>query len=195
MLLRANRLKHNCIMIMEVLKQRKGTFILVWFMTLSFFLWVTKINLLAYILSQSGLTAAGKIMFIVSVYVNFFTYIVNPVALSSLIFTILAATNITLLIHFARSAQRTGVVKANTGTVVAVIGSHCLTCGGSLAAPIITALAGTGTYFSAERLATGQLLATGANILGIILMLYSIRGVVRRFTPVAVRPQSGTIAV
>lgn len=185
MLPRANRLKNNYIVIKAVLKQRKGTFCLAWFITLSFFLWVTKVNLLAYILTQSGLNAAGKAIFILGAYVNFFSYIASPVALTSLIFSVLAAINITLLIYFAEGAQRTGAVKGNAGALVAVVGSHCLTCGGSLAAPIITALAGTGTYFSAERFATGQILASGANILGIVLMLYSIRGVVRRFAPSA----------
>lgn len=55
--------------------------------------------------------------------------------------------------------------------------------GGSLAAPIITAIVGTSTYFSAERVITGQILASAANLIGIILMIWSIKGVVRRLRP------------
>lgn len=174
-------LKANFKAALSVLRQHKLTFFITWFITLSFFLWVTKLNLLAYIFGQPSITPVGKVLFVLGAYVNYFTYIISPVALTSLIFTVLAAANITLLIHFTRNAKRSGMVKGNTGALVALIGSHCLSCGGSLAAPLITALAGTGTYFSAERFATGQLLATGANLVGIILILLSIRGVLRRF--------------
>lgn len=191
----ASRLKVNFAVVWGVLRQRKGTFILVWWLTLSFFLWVTKVNLLVYILSQSSLNQVNKLVFIIGVYVSLFTYIANPVALTSLIFSLLAATNITLLIHFAKLAKQADVARVNAGALVAVIGSHCLSCGGSLVAPIIAAIAGTGTYLSAERFTAGQFLATGANILGIILMLYSIRGVVRRFGPVASPHVISTVAI
>ncbi len=54
--------------------------------------------------------------------------------------------------------------------------------GTSIVVPLITALAGSGAYLSSERLAAAQLIATGANILGIVLIAWSIRGAARRIS-------------
>lgn len=155
-------------------------FLLLWFITISIFLWLVNLNLLAYILSSPVLTPLGKVDFIFDTYFSFFTFD-NPVSLSRLIFSLLLAINLTLLVFLWRAGkQRLGVVKSNSGALIAMIGSHCVACGTSLVAPLVTALAGSGAYLSAERFAATQLLATGANILGIILIVWSIRGVTKR---------------
>ena len=168
--------------IKQILKRRPyfRYFLLLWFITISIFLWLVNVNLLAYILSSPILTPIGKINFILDTYFDFFT-IDNPVSLSRLAFSLLLAINLTLLVFLWRvGKQRLGAVKSNSGALVAMIGSHCVACGTSLVAPLITALAGSGAYFSAERFAATQLLATGANILGICFILWSIRGIAKR---------------
>lgn len=169
-------------LIKKVLKTRPyfRYFLLLWFITTSIFLWLVNLNLLAYIASSPVLTPFGKIDFIFDTYTSFFT-LDNPVSLSRLIFSLLLAINLTLLVFLWRAGkQRLGVVKSNSGALVAMIGSHCIACGTSLVAPLVTALAGSGAYLSAERFAATQLLATGANVLGIILIAWSIKGIVRR---------------
>lgn len=170
--------------IIHILKQRPyfSIFLLLWFITISLFLWMININLLAYILSSPVLTPVGKLDFIIDAYVSSFN-ISSPVNLTRFIFSFLLAINLTLLVFLWRvGKQRLGAVKSNSGALVALVGSHCIACGTSLVAPLITALAGSGAYFSAERFAATQLLAAGANFLGIILMAWSIKGVVRHIT-------------
>lgn len=143
-------------------------------------MWLVNINLLAYIISSPVLTAIGKLEFIAAAYGNFFI-LNNPITLSRLVFSVLLAINLVMLIFVWRAGkQRSGAIRNNSGALVAMVGSHCIACGTSLVAPLITALAGSTAYLSAERFAVGQLLATGANILGIILVVWSIRGITKR---------------
>lgn len=168
----------------QILKRRPYFFyfILLWIFTVSIFIWLININLLAYILASPVLTPVGKIDYIFDIYISFFK-LDNPVSLSRAVFSLLLAVNLMLLVFLWRTGkQRQRAVKSNSGALVAVIGSHCIACGTSLVAPVVTALAGSGAYFSAERFATTQLLATGANVLGIVLIVWSIKGVARRIT-------------
>lgn len=168
--------------IKQILKRRPyfRYFLLLWFITISIFLWLVNINLLAYILGSPVLTPFGKIDFIFDIYLNFFK-IDNPVNLSRAVFSLLLAINLTLLIFVWRAGkQRLGAVKSNSGALVAMVGSHCVACGTSIVVPLVTALAGSGAYFSAERFAATQLLATGANLLGVILIAWSIKGITKR---------------
>lgn len=156
-------------------------FMLFWFATITVFIWLVNINLLAYILSSPVLSASGKVAFIGSAYVNYFKYLDNPAALSSVIFSLLAALNFTLLLYAWREGKRrSNMSKSDAGAFTAMIGSHCISCGTSLVAPLVTAVAGSGAYFSAERANAGIMLATAANILGIALVLWSIHKVARR---------------
>lgn len=153
-------------------------FFLLWFATITVFIWLININLLAYILKSPALSPGGKLVFIGNAYVNYFKYLDNPVALSSVIFSLLVALNFTLLLYLWKERKRrNSIVKNNAGVFAAMIGSHCISCGTSLVAPLITAVAGSGAYFSAERANAGILLATTANVIGIALVLWSIQKV------------------
>lgn len=156
-------------------------FLLLWFATVTIFIWLINVNLLAYILSSPALDIAGKLEFISSAYVNYFKYLDNPVALSSVIFSLLVALNFTLLVFLWREGKRrNAMATSNAGAFTAMIGSHCISYGTSLVAPLITAVAGPSAYFSAERANAGQLLATAANVLGICIVLWSIHYVAKR---------------
>ncbi len=156
-------------------------FALIWFATVTVFIWLININLLVYILSSPVLDGAGKLSFIGGAYVNYFKYLNNPVALSSVIFSLLVALNFTLLIYLWREGKRrSSMAISNAGAFAAMLGSHCISCGTSLVAPLITAVAGPSAYFSAERANAGILLATAANVLGIALVVWSIHAVAGR---------------
>lgn len=151
-------------------------FLWIWFITISLFIWLVNINLLVYILGSGILTISDKVGMISSAYVNFFLYIDNPVAVSRAIFSLLIAVNTTLLVYLWReSKKRQGMARKNGGALAVMVGSHCIACGASFAAPLITAVAGSATYFSAERYVASQLLATGAYLIGISVILWSIK--------------------
>lgn len=155
-------------------------FLILWFLTITTFLWLINVNLLIYILSQPVLTVFGKLQFIASTYRSFFIF-TNPIALSRFVFSLLLAINLTLLLFaWFATRQRKGMISSNSGSLAAMVGSHCISCGTSLVAPLITVLSGSGAYFSAERASSTVLLATGANILGIILVTWSIKGIAAR---------------
>lgn len=169
-------------------------FLLLWFATITVFIWLININLLAYILSSPVLTAGGKIAFIANAYANYFKYLDNPVALSSVIFSLLVALNFTMLMYLWKEGKRRdAMAKSNAGAFVAMIGSHCVSCGTSLVAPLITAVAGSGAYFSAERANAGLLLATAANVLGIALVMWSVHRLTKRIQATGLAIETGTI--
>lgn len=156
-------------------------FLWLWFATVSLFLWVVKINLLVYIASSPILTFVDKIDYILDAYVNFLR-IDNPVALSRIVLSLLLAVSLTLMVYVWQTGeQRREAAKGNGGALVAMVSMHCVACGTSLAAPLITALAGSGAYyFSTERYEATQIVGTGANILGIIIVLWAISGMIKR---------------
>lgn len=73
-----------------------------------------------------------------------------------------------------------------------MIGFHCIGCGASLLAPLVTTLAGTGAYLSADRYAASQLLSAGVNIAGIAFMVWMIMNMTRKVyvagTPLNIEP-------
>lgn len=169
-------------------------FLLLWFATVTVFIWLININLLAYILISPVLGVSGKISFIVNAYANYFRYLDNTVALSSVIFSLLVALNFTMLLYlWKENKRRSALSKSNAGAFAAMIGSHCISCGTSLVAPLITAVAGPSAYFSAERANAGLLLATGANVLGIALVLWSIHQIAKRIQATGLGPNSDTV--
>ena len=62
-------------------------FLVLWFLTITVFIWAINFNLLAYIVSNPLLAAGEKISFIVDAYANYFRYITNPLAFSSIAFS------------------------------------------------------------------------------------------------------------
>lgn len=155
-------------------------YLLIWFITVTIFIWLININLLAYIVSSPDLTATGKIGFIASAYVNYFKYLTNPTALTSVIFSLLVSINFTLILYLWKEAKlKNNTAGSNAGAFVAMIGSHCVSCGTSLFAPLVTAVAGSSTFLSAERANASLFLTTAANLLGIALVTWSIRKVTK----------------
>lgn len=159
-----------------------------WIFTLWLFTYLISLNLFSYIFSNPTLTFAEKIGFVFQSFTNTFSNLDDPRSLSLAIFSFLATVNILLMVRLFRERRsKKGLTKTGSATVVTLIGSHCVACGGSLLAPFITTLAGSGATFSSARITTGIVVSTLINIVGIILITRSTIQLVRRsqaFVPV-----------
>ena len=146
--------------------------VLLYPMVVWLFVYVTNLNAFMYILGSEVMTSGEKLLFIVASMLNVFIHIGDPLALSIALFSAVATLNLVVLIYVLR---RQGRVKSrgSGGAIVGVVGAHCIACGGSFLAPIITALAGSGAYISAARAETATMLALSVNILAFVLILHA----------------------
>ncbi len=152
-----------------------------WISMLWLFTYLLNLNLFSYIFLNPTLTFGKKIGFVFQSFTNTFASLDDPRSLSLAIFSFLATVNILLMVRLFRERKRKkGLTKTGSATVVTLIGSHCIACGGSLFAPFITALAGSGATFSTTRITTGIFVSTLINIVGIILITRSTIQLVRR---------------
>ncbi len=159
-----------------------------WISTLWLFTYLINLNLFVYIFSNPTLSFSEKVSFVVQSFTNTFANLTDPRPLSLAIFSFLATVNILLMIRLYRERRsKKDLTATGSATVVTLIGSHCVACGGSLLAPFITALAGSGSVFSSARITTGIVVSTLINIVGIILITRSTIQLVRRsqaFVPI-----------
>jgi len=159
-----------------------------WVATLWLFTYLISLNLFSYILSNPTLTFAEKIGFVFQSFANTLANLDDPRSLSLAIFSFLATVNILLMVRLFRERKsKKGLAKTGSASVVTLIGSHCVACGGSLLAPFIAALAGSGAVFSSARITTGIVVSTLINIVGIILITRSTVQLVRKsqaFVPI-----------
>jgi hypothetical protein len=145
-----------------------------WILSLWLFVYITNLNLFYYIWVSSGLTLGEKASFTVDSFTSILTSLSNLVALSIFIFSFFAALNITMLIHLLRNRQKLKLRSVGgTGSVAALVGSHCIACGGSLLAPFISVIAGSGAFFSVARINTAITISVLINIVAIILIARS----------------------
>lgn len=162
--------------ITHVLKQPRYVLLLFfnWFLALWLFVYITNLNLFYYVWISSGWTLPEKLSFMISSFTSIITSLSNLVMLSIFIFSFFAALNITMLIHLLRNRQ--GIRLKNVGgagSVAALVGSHCIACGGSLLAPFISVVAGSGAFFSAARINTAITISVLINVVAIILITRS----------------------
>ena len=153
---------------------------LLWLLVLTLFLWLPQVNLLAYIFTQAPLNFGGKISFFLDYYVRVLSGIGNPIVLSMVVFSILTAISIVLLIFMVRTSKRLrvrhpGHNKAYSGVAAAAFGSHVLSCGGTLLlASIFPAFSGASSILGGSGVTINLWMGTGANIIGISIVLYTI---------------------
>lgn len=153
---------------------------LLWLLVLTIFLWLPQVNLLAYILTQAPLDLGGKVSFLLEYYVRVLSGIGNPAVLSMVIFSVLTAISIMLLIFMVRTSRRMKLQyqmhgKVYSGVAAAAIGSHMLSCGGMLLlASVFPALSGTSTILGGNGAIVNLWLSTGANLIGISIVVYTI---------------------
>lgn len=181
-------MKQSITAIIAVLSQKRYfvNFLLFWFLTVTLFIWAINVNLLAYILTTPDLRPAGKVAFILSAYANYFKYINNPIAATSILFSFLVAVNLTLLLYLWHQTKvRSDMAKQNSGAFVAMLGAHCLSCGTSFVAPLISLFAGSSAFISAGRATASLIFATTANLIGIALISWSIAKILKQLKRVS----------
>ena len=136
------------------------------------FVYVTNLNAFMHILGSEAMATGEKFLFLVASILNVFIHIGDPLALSIALFSAVATLNLVVIVYVLR---RQGKVKpkGGGGAAVGLVGAHCIACGGSFLAPIITALAGSGAYISAARAETATMIALSVNVLAFVLILHA----------------------
>lgn len=159
----------------------KLLFLWLWLSVLTIFLWLPQLNLAAYILTQAPLNFGEKLSFFLDYYGRVLSGIGNPIVLTMVIFSILTALSILMLVFMIRTSNRMKLQyhshgKAFSGVAAAAVGSHILSCGGTLlVASIFPAFSGTSTVLGGSGVTVNLWLATSANLIGISIVIYTIR--------------------
>lgn len=168
--------------ILNVLKplNYKLLLLLIWFLVITLFLWLPQVNLLAYIFTQAPMDTASKFGFFIEYYGRVLSGIGNPIILSLIIFSILTALSVVLLIYLIRNSKGSGSHyhgsgKAYSGVAAAAVGSHILSCGGTLfLASLFPAFSSSSTIIGGSGVVINIWMSTVANLIGISIVLYTI---------------------
>lgn len=146
-------------------------------MLLGLLVWLFSFQTLLYVLSVPFLSTSEKLSYFFSPYANSFLYFFrDPIVFTRDIFVILAAINISLLIFIKRNtpSDHRKIRGGTSGLVVGLVASGCVVCGTSIIAPLFASVGATATASASQSIG-----AIG-NIIGIILMIYSLHGLGNR---------------
>lgn len=147
------------------------SFLAIWIATLWIFQYVTSFTVFADVLSNAALNGFEKLIFFLESITNLFRYIPDPRATSIIVFSFIAAVNFFLMIRAYRQKQLNKKKQAQTASAIgALVGMHCVACGGSLLAPLVTTIAGSGAFFSSSRIQTGIYISVFINVVAIIFI-------------------------
>ena len=158
-----------------------------WFAVFSFMVIVPNIGFIIEIMfNQPILTIPERFEEIFSLYGNSIRFLLEPVTFSIMLLSIVLALNFLVIRFVRRQNQKT---KGHLGgTVSMLISSHCVACGGSLLAPVVSLIGGTGTYFSSERYARLQLLTISLNLIAMAIALRSMSRVGKTINTILSQP-------
>lgn len=179
----------------------KPLLVLLWLLILTLFLWLPQANLLSYIVTQAPLDASDKLSFFLNYYTNVLSNIGNPIVLSMVVFSMLTAVSIVLLFFMIRASKRLkvghrGHGKAYSGVAAAAVGSHVLSCGGTLLlASVFPAFSGTSAVLGGSGVTVNLWLSTGANLIGIAIVLYTINKLAKDISNTLLAPQTSKRSV
>ncbi|MEX0749054.1 MAG: hypothetical protein WD467_01815 [Candidatus Saccharimonadales bacterium] len=137
------------------------------------FTYLSNLNLFIYVMRANFLSGRDKIEFLLSSFTNVFANLNDPLALSIVIFAGFATLNLVMLSYAIKMNRRISGAKSSSAAALTLAGSHCIACGGSLLAPILTALSGSGAYISATRANTTVLLVVSINIIAILIIVHA----------------------
>lgn len=164
--------------IIRILRQpgEKSRLLLYWFLVYSFLILVPNLGfIIEVIFNQTILPLGERFQLVFALYTNPLRFLNEPVTLSIVLLSILLALNF-LVIGYIRkkNQQQKGRLRS---TVAMLVSSHCVACGGSLLAPVISLLGGgtIGTFsFSSTRYLQLQLLTLFLNGIAIAITLRSM---------------------
>ena len=144
-----------------------------WFLVLSFLLLIPNLALLIEItFNQPLLTLGQRIGFVIEIYSNTFRYLFEPITLSIVILSLVLAFNFAM-IRFVRKKNRSARGRLS-GTLAMLVSSHCVACGGSLLAPVLGLIGGTGGTYIGGGYSRLQTLTVILNTIAILIALRSI---------------------
>ncbi|HIA91611.1 TPA: hypothetical protein EYO12_00655 [Candidatus Saccharibacteria bacterium] len=157
--------------IAKEIADRPYGFLGIWIGTLWIFQYATSFSLFSHILTNNALNIFEKLSFFLDSITNLFRYSSDPRAASIIVFSFIAAINFFLMVRAYRNKQAIKNKRAGTAsTLGALIGTHCVACGGSLLAPLVTTIAGSGAYFSSSRIQTGIFISVFINAIAIVFI-------------------------
>jgi hypothetical protein len=132
-------------------------------------LWSLNLDLLRYIIFEAPLSVLGKIDFFLNVYKDIYTDFSSGSSSLLVAFSIIFGINLALLVFvFKHRGLRAIPKKSGTGGfVLALIGGGCIACGTSVIAPLLATFGATTTLYTRD-------LATSLNLIGSLLIMYSI---------------------
>jgi len=166
-------MKTNLWFIWILIRTRPLRFILLWASMLWVFMYLTNLDLFGTIWFNPFLSLGDKISFMFDSFISIMSNITDLRVLSLLVFSFITAINLTLLEQtLKRKRQAKGAKAGAVGSVGAIVGSHCIACGGSFLAPLVTTLAGSGAYFSSARVSTAIAISVIVNFVAIIFVGY-----------------------
>ncbi len=157
-----------------LIKTRPIRFLVLWFFMLWIFTYLTSLDLFWAIWSNPVLSFGEKISFMFDSFTSIISNFSDLRVLSLIVFSFITAVNLTLLWHtMKRRSKAKGAKASAVGSVGAIVGSHCIACGGSFLAPLITTLAGSGAYFSGARVNTAIVISVSINVIAIVFVGYT----------------------
>jgi hypothetical protein len=135
-------------------------------------LWALNLDLLRFVLFESGVVPGVKIEFFFGVYQSLFSEIGSFQSLVLVMFGVLFGANIALLVYvlkrrFKQQKSLQGSGTSMTGLILASIGGGCAACGTSILAPLFATLGITSLSFIRN-------VGLVAAIVGIVVIFYSV---------------------
>jgi hypothetical protein len=135
------------------------------------FVYLTSLDLFGAVIAQSDIGLSGKLSFILGSVRNILTNLSDPRALSIFLFSLIATVNLMLMFRVISRKRKIKQSKLTAvGGVGAMIGSHCIACGGSFIAPLVTTIAGSGAYFSSARINTAITISVMINVIAMLVV-------------------------
>lgn len=139
-------------------------------------LWSLNIDLVKYIIFDSGVSIGTKFEFFFSVYRDIFINYEAVQALAIITFSFLFGINSALVVFVLKNQDYKSIPKKSGfgGLVLAIIGGGCLACGTSILYPVLITL-GVGTSVFASQL--GLILSAIGSVF-LLFSIYKLGGVV-----------------
>lgn len=152
----------------------RARFLKYWFLVFSFLVVLPNLGFILEILfNQPILSIAERLVLIFSLYGNSLRFLFEPVTFSIVLLSIVIALNFQLIRFVRRHQLQAGGRFKSTITIL--ISGHCVACGGSLLAPLISLFTGTGSYFSGERYMKIQIVTVALNLVAMYIAYRSMK--------------------
>lgn len=148
-------------------------FIRYWFLVFSFLVVLPNLGFIIEILfNQPFLNLSERLAEVLSLYTNTFRFLFEPITFSIILLSVVLALNFQIIRFIRRHNQAARGRLRSTMTML--VGGHCVACGGSLLAPLVSLFTGSGAYFSSERYFKIQALTLALNLIAILIALVSM---------------------